>query len=177
MELIDVVNEKDEVIGKKDKALVHADGDWHRASRIWVMNSSNEILLHQRAGNKKILPNFWDTTFGGHVFSGETYGDAARRELKEELGMKNFELFEIKKWVGMPNESSSEKLIVKVFLAKFDGDFNDLDFDKSEISQLRFVKLSEMERIYKTPEERKKFVYMGDFEDVVKTLKAFAKKK
>ena len=79
MELIDVVNEKDEVIGVKDKDLVHRDGDWHRASRIWVLNSKGEVLIHQRAKTKKLLPGLWDTTFGGHVLSGESYEEAAKR--------------------------------------------------------------------------------------------------
>ncbi len=177
MELIDVVNEKDEIIEIKDKDAVHRDGNWHRASRIWAMNSKGEILIHQRAKKKKLCPGLWDTTLGGHVLSGETYEDAAKRELKEELGIKNFKLFEIGKWKGNPNESSPfEKLIVNIFLAKFDDKIEHLEFDKNEISQLRFIKLFELEKIYKNNIERNKFVYMGDFEERIGILKTFAGK-
>jgi len=172
MELIDVVNEKDEVIGIKDKDAVHRDGDLHRTVRIYVINSKGEMLIHKRAASKKLHPGFWDTTVGGHIHSGETYEVAAKRELKEELGIENTKLFEIGKWMGRPNASNPlERLIVKIFLVKFDGIIEDLKFDKKEISQIRLIKISEMDKIIK----KEKFVYTKDFEERVKTLKTFVK--
>lgn len=173
MELIDVVNEKDEVIEIKDKDSAHRDGDLHRVARIYVVNSKGEMLIHKRSENKKLNPGFWDITVGGHVRSGETYEDAAKRELKEELGINNIKFFEIGKWMGNPNKSNPlEKLMVKTFLVKFDGSIEDLEIDKGEISQVKLIKFSEIDKIIK----KEKFVYTGDFEENVKMLKAFVSK-
>lgn len=172
MELIDVVNEKDEVIGVKDKDAVHRDGDLHRIAIIYVINSKGELLIHKRAESKKLHPGFWDITVGGHVHSGETYEDAAKRELREELGINPIKFFEIGKWIGRPNASNPlERLIVKIFLVKFDSNVEALEFDKKEISQIRLIKISEMDKIIK----KEKFVYTKDFEERVKTLKTFVK--
>ncbi len=65
-----------------------------------------------------------------------------------------------------------EKLIVKIFLVKYDGNIEDLDFDKNEISKAKFIKLSELEKISKNNKEKKKFVYLDDLE----ILKSFVKK-
>jgi len=174
MELIDVVNEQDEVIEVKDKDAVHRDGDLHRTAIIYVVSSKGEILVHKRAAAKKLNPSLWDITVGGHVHSGETYEDAARRELEEELGIRNNELIEIGKWMGHPNTSSPlERLMVKIFLAKFDDNAEELTFDKVEISDVKFVKISELEKICENQIERKKFVYMGDFKERLKTIKKF----
>jgi isopentenyl-diphosphate delta-isomerase type 1 len=174
MEVIDVVNERDEVIGVKDKDAVHRDGDFHRAARIYVVNSNGEILVHKRAATKKLNPDLWDVTVGGHVHSGETYEDAAKRELEEELGIRDNGLIEIGKWMGHPNASSPlERLMVKIFLAKFDGNAEELAFDKVEISNVKFVGIPELEKICENKIERKKFVYMGDFKERLKTIKKF----
>jgi len=176
VELIDVVNENDEVIGVKDKDAVHRDGDMHRAAKIYVINSKGEMLIHKRSETKKLNPGLWDITVGGHVRSGETCEDAAQRELKEELGIENTKLFEIGKWTGTPNASSPlEKLMIKIFLVKINGDADDLVFDKAEISQIKFIKLTEMEKLCENNTEKKRFVYTGDFKERVKTLRTFIK--
>jgi len=174
MELIDVVNEQDEVIEVKDKDAVHRDGDLHRAAIIYVVNSSGKVLVHKRAATKKLNPSLWDITVGGHVHSGETYEDAAKRELEEELGIRNNELIEIGKLTGHPNASSPlERLMLKIFLAKFNGNEEELTFDKVEISNVKFVEISELEKIYENQIEREKFVYIGDFKERLKTIKKF----
>lgn len=176
MELIDIVNEKDKVVGVKNKDDVHRDGDLHRASRVYVVNSKGDILIHRRTKTKKLNPGYWDITVGGHVHSGETYENAAKRELKEELGIENVKFFEIGKWMGCPSAASPlERLMVKIFLVKFDGSMEGLIFDKNEISEIKFVKISELEKIYKNDRERGEFVHLGDFEETVKALKAFVK--
>ena len=86
MELLDVVDENDCPIGVKSKGEIHRDGDLHRASQMWIYNDRGEILFQLRSHTKDIFPGMWDVT-GGHVQSGESYLEAAVRELDEELGV------------------------------------------------------------------------------------------
>lgn len=84
----DVVNERDEVIGRERRAAVHARGLWHRAIHVLVYNATGEVFLQKRAMRKDTAPGCWDSSCSGHVDAGEDYDAAATRELGEELGLK-----------------------------------------------------------------------------------------
>jgi isopentenyl-diphosphate delta-isomerase len=46
-----------------------------------------EVYLQKRASNLLFYPGRWSASVTGHVSSGETYLQAAKREVKEELGI------------------------------------------------------------------------------------------
>ncbi len=88
MELIDVLTPDGEPTGiRKPKALVHRDGDWHRAAHIWIATNDGRILLQRRSLQKENHPGLWDVSAAGHVSSGESVVDSAIREVGEELGL------------------------------------------------------------------------------------------
>ena len=86
-EIIDVVNERDEVIACKPRSEVHARGLLHRAVHVLVFNSRGEIFLQKRSLTKDREPSKWDSSSSGHVDSGEEYDVCAVRELREEIGL------------------------------------------------------------------------------------------
>ncbi len=86
-ELLDVVDEQDTVITVKTRGEIHARGLMHRAVHILVFNSNGELFLQKRSMSKDEQPGKWDSSAAGHVDSGETYLDCARREITEELGI------------------------------------------------------------------------------------------
>jgi isopentenyl-diphosphate delta-isomerase type 1 len=86
-EIFDVVNERDEVIGRAPRSEVHARGLLHRAIHVFVFNSRGEILLQKRSMKKDRQPGVWDSSCSGHVDSGEDYDQTAMRELQEEIGL------------------------------------------------------------------------------------------
>lgn len=53
----------------------------------FVRNSKGELWIPRRASNKRIFPLHLDMSVGGHVESGETYEEAFKHELKEELNL------------------------------------------------------------------------------------------
>jgi isopentenyldiphosphate isomerase len=59
----------------------------HRSVHIYVFNRRGEVLLQLRSKDRDIQPGRWDTSEGGHLDAGEEYLQAARRELREELGV------------------------------------------------------------------------------------------
>ena len=87
-DIFDIVNERDEVIGRKPRSEVHARGLLHRAVHVLVFNSRGEIFLQKRSMKKDRQPGVWDSSCSGHVDSGEDYDQTAVRELREEIGLK-----------------------------------------------------------------------------------------
>lgn len=87
-ELLDLVNEKDEMIGTVWKSEAHRDpSKIHREIAIAVFNDLGETLLQRRSLIKSIDPGIWQLSAAGHVGSGEQPDQAAVREAKEEIGI------------------------------------------------------------------------------------------
>jgi isopentenyl-diphosphate delta-isomerase type 1 len=87
MEIFDIVDEQDRVIGQMPRAEVHARGLRHRAVHVWLFNPRGELFVQQRAPGKDTFPGCWDSSASGHVDAGEEYDACAVRELREELGL------------------------------------------------------------------------------------------
>jgi isopentenyl-diphosphate delta-isomerase type 1 len=87
-EIFDVVNERDEVIGKQTRSEVHRLGLMHRATHVLVFNSRGRVFLQKRSMTKDRQPGLWDSSASGHVDSGEDYDACVVRELREELGLQ-----------------------------------------------------------------------------------------
>lgn len=65
----------------------HRAGHWHKAVAIFIINSQGQVLLQKRSASKKLWPDMWDVSAGGHVLAGEFGFQAAIRECQEELGL------------------------------------------------------------------------------------------
>lgn len=85
-EIFDVVNDRDEIIGRNTRAEVHRLGLQHRAVHILVFNARGELFLQKRSLKKDCFPGKWDSSAAGHLDCGEDYDACAIRELREELG-------------------------------------------------------------------------------------------
>src|SRR5258706_661349 len=85
-EIFDIVNERDEVVGRNTRSEVHRLGLKHRAVHVLVFNARGELFLQKRSLEKDCFPGAWDSSASGHLDSGEDYDACARRELFEELG-------------------------------------------------------------------------------------------
>lgn len=87
MELLDILDEKGNKIGIKERDEVHKDGDWHKVAFIFVVNDKGEIILQKRSKDKGSNPNKWTASASGHLAVGDTNIQGARRELEEEIGI------------------------------------------------------------------------------------------
>ena len=87
-EWFDVVNERDEVIRRETRRVVHATGLWHRAVHVLVFNAQGRVFLQKRSMLKDLSPGLWDSSCSGHLDAGEDYDAAAVRELAEEIGVR-----------------------------------------------------------------------------------------
>lgn len=105
-EIIDIVDNNDNIIGKELKSKCHKNKILHRGANIFVFKdkSLKEILLQKRSQTKSSKPNKICTP-GGHLKTGESYLKGAKREFFEEqfnfqINKKLYfeELFKIKKF-------------------------------------------------------------------------------
>ena len=87
-EWFDVVNERDEVVGRETRRVVHATGLWHRAVHVLVFDTAGRVFLQKRSMKKDMSPGLWDSSCSGHLDAGEDYDTAAVRELGEEIGVR-----------------------------------------------------------------------------------------
>jgi isopentenyl-diphosphate delta-isomerase type 1 len=87
-EIFDVVNERDEVVGRQPRSEVHRLGLMHRAVHVLVFNARGQVFLQKRSMAKDRQPGLWDSSASGHVESGEDYDACAVREPREEIGLK-----------------------------------------------------------------------------------------
>ena len=87
-EKVILVDINDQEIGTMEKMEAHRKGLLHRAFSIFIFNSNNELLIHQRAFEKYHSGGLWTNTCCSHPRKGETVIEAANRRLMEEMGMK-----------------------------------------------------------------------------------------
>lgn len=95
-ELVVLVDEYDKEIGTAPKSTVHTfSTPLHRGFSVFVFNSKGELLVTKRADGKKTFPGVWTNTACGHPAPGESAVAAAKRRLKDELGLDVMEVTEV----------------------------------------------------------------------------------
>lgn len=86
--LITIVDKDNKVIGTATRQDAQQKGLLHRIVVVYIFNSQNEIYIQKRSP-KVDSSNLWDHSAAGHVDAKETPINAAKRELKEELGINS----------------------------------------------------------------------------------------
>jgi isopentenyldiphosphate isomerase len=159
MEYLDIVNDKDIIIGKDTRENIFKKGLGHsvRVVNIFLFNSRGELLIPKRSKNKKLFPCRFDFSCGEHVISGEDYGSAAVRGLKEELGLSNIKLLEL----GKLTPKNGANCFMKVFKILYNGKIR---YDHKGIESIKFYSLEEVRKMLnKIPEK-----FKPDFKPVFK---------
>lgn len=119
-EIFPVVDENGIVVGKATRGECHNGSKLlHPVVHLHLFDNQGRLFLQQRPLWKDIQPGKWDTAVGGHVDYGEPIDVALRREVKEELGIENFEPRFLLRYVF---ESEREKELVHVYCTIYSGD-------------------------------------------------------
>ena len=147
-EYFDVLNERGHYLNiKETREKCHKEGLWHKAVAIFVLNSNDEVLLQKRSPNKKMWPNMWDMTAGGHVFSGELGFQAVIRELKEELGI-NLDKTDIT-FIGSALSTNikgelTDNHFNEYYIAQKDIEINELILQEDEVTEAKWMSKDEI---------------------------------
>lgn len=147
-EYFDVLNEKGEYVGKVEtREKCHKEGLWHKAVVVFIINSKEQVLLQKRSVNKKLWPNTWDLTAGGHVLAGEFGFEAIIRECKEELGIE-LNKTEIT-FIGASTSTNLKGDIVnkhfnEYYIANKEVDETKLKLQEEEVSEVKWIDKNEI---------------------------------
>lgn len=166
-ELVDIY---DRITGRKTGKIIsknkaHEEGIWHSAIHIIMLSKDkSKVLLQKRCASKKLYPNMWDITVGGHISAGEDSLVSAKREFKEELGL-DLDYFEFKYLDKVKeefyNNGINSKEFVYVYLVIGDVEVDSLKLQKEEVSAARwfnkreFLELVNEDKIIKHDREFK----------------------
>lgn len=143
-EILDLVDEEDRNIGKASRGECFEKGLLHRASNILIFNSKGEVYLQRRSGQKNMFPHYWDLSSGEHVKLGEDFDEAAKRGLKEELGIKMelevvIPVHHVKGDYGQYHDNE----LVITYKGVFDGE---IPFNKDEIEEIKLFDILQLNK-------------------------------
>ena len=163
MEMLDIVNEHDQVIGQKNRSEVYREHLKNfRVINAFLVNSKNEIWIPRRSDTKKLFPLCLDTSVGGHVSAGESYEEAFKRELQEELNIDSSEIvYTMIAQLNPYTDNLSAFMHVYLINTEKSPDYNTDDFISAA-----WYSIAELEKIIEQGEKTK-----GDLPRLVTILK------
>lgn len=117
----------------------------------FMENSEGKFLMQKRSVQKDGL---WGTT-GGHPKTGEDSLTGMHTEIEEELGL-DINKSELKLITTMQDN----KIICDIYYINKDIDINDITMQESEVAQVKYLTLAEIEDLYKSGEFKKSHYHM-----------------
>ena len=146
MERVILVDENDCPVGTEEKLRAHQDGGrLHRAFSVFIYDRAGRMLLQRRAAEKYHFAGLWSNACCSHPRPSETTLEAARRRLREELGIET-DLREALSYTYHaldPESGLHEHEFVHVLTGKYDGEFNP---DENEVAESRWMEERELKR-------------------------------
>ncbi|MGP8077660.1 MAG: NUDIX hydrolase [Thermoplasmata archaeon] len=116
MEQLYLVDAEDRVVGSVARDRAHAEGLLHRSGMVFLSRADGSVLLQHRSPAKRTFPDRYDASCAFHVAYGESYAEAAGRELVEEVGL-SAPLLQVAKFV---HHDPPEHQVVAVFVGRSD---------------------------------------------------------
>lgn len=135
MEIFDLVDKNDNVIGKASRDECHSDpSKIHRTVHFTLVDrEKKKVFLTQRSFSKQTDPGKL-CFLGEHMLSGETYEEAVKRGAREELGIEVSTFKEVFHNIfTFPNQTE----FVRFFL--IDWNQENINYDKHEIISVEWV--------------------------------------
>jgi isopentenyl-diphosphate Delta-isomerase len=146
-----LVDEDNRAVGAAGKEAVHRAGLLHRAFSIFLVDKAGRILLQQRNPRKYHSGGLWANSCCGHPRPGERTVSAARRRLREELGIDSplrFGFFA--RYRTDLDNGMQENELVYVYFGALRGKAKP---DPAEIANLELASVTEITRlIRRTPD-------------------------
>ena len=142
--LIDVLSDSGLRTGEiLPRTEIHRLGKHHRAVRLYLFNSKNEVLLQRRALTVDNFPGALSISVLGHIDAGEFSSATVRREVEEELGINASQLkidFLFSHFSeAILNETYIDRQFNDIYMTRVDINPKLIQFDRSEVSEVLFV--------------------------------------
>ena len=156
-EILDVVDDRDEVIGQAERDEVHRIGLVCRLAYVCFYTADREVILQKRSDTKKNDPGKLTTTVSGHVASGQDYLEAAVRETAEEAGVEVSSSDLVPMGVVRADYIQGAYLsnaMRGLFAYKFDGNVADLKVEEEDGAGFVSLPIEELEKQLDTEPEK-----------------------
>ncbi len=137
-ETVQIVDEENREIAAVPRHIMREQNLIHRASYILVFNREGQLFVQKRTMDKDVYPGYFDIAAGGVVLAGESYEEAAKRELAEELGVSGVKLNVL---FDQYYEDRDNRVWGRIFSCRHEGPFV---LQKEEVAWGRFMDLAEI---------------------------------
>lgn len=139
-----LVDENDNEAGYLSKAECHdGDGVLHRAFSLFLFDDAGRVLLQQRAGTKRLWPEYWSNSCCSHPRRGESMHIATERRLRDELNTEaQLEYVYKFSYRARFDDAGSENELCHIFVGRLHGDVKP---NEHEIENIRFVSRKELD--------------------------------
>ena len=142
IEIFDIVDESDRVIGQAPRGEIHQQRLRHRAVHVFVFDAEGRLYIQKRSMSKDSFPGRYDSSASGHVDSSESYDAAALRETREEISLE-FLPGKLRKHFSVAACEETSQEFVWVYSAR--GNYQPV-FNPIEIESARFWTVTEIEQ-------------------------------
>ena len=148
-EKFEIINVDDESIEVKDGDEFDYTRDFHKVSLVIPISENGKLILCKRAKDKEPYPDKWVCAVGGKVSSGESFEDAAKRELLEETNLRS-ELTERGSFIYHKEDYTAKFYL---FTTKEHISFSSLVPNKREVQFFKEFDELEVEKMIQEDEE------------------------
>lgn len=139
-----VVDDSDDIIGSATREKLHSGGKLiHRAVHILVIDDKDRILVSKRSKNKDLYKGLYNSSASGHVDLGESYLEAAERELSEELPNVKGKLEYMS---NLLVETVSEREYSTIYICWYQGQ---VEFNEDEVESVEFMSQEKIKELNK----------------------------
>lgn len=166
-ELLDIVDEKDNIIGRDTKENKFRKELISRSVSVFVLDNDKKIIITKRSPKKISFPNRYDLAVCGNLKAGEKYEEGAKREMMEELGIESNIKFLKKIFNEFEEWNLKIKYFTGIFLCYFSGKMQLSD----ELVGVKKLTLGEIEDLIKKDKNLFTPGFISDFISVKDQLK------
>jgi isopentenyl-diphosphate delta-isomerase len=162
MTKLNIVNEDGEIIGEDTRENIHKKGLLHREIHVWFYTPKGEIIFQLRGKNKDTFPNLLDATVGGHVDLGDSFEEAAIREVEEETGLdvkiSDLKLIDrVRKTAKDPVTGMTNNALRMIYAYKYEGEVSKLQVEGEKGQGFEAWSIDKLVKGL-TEEENKRFI-------------------
>lgn len=146
--MVNLADKNDNVIATHLRGTSLKDGRFVMISAVLLFRSNGNIILQKIAPHKR-WGGLWTYSAAGHVDAGEDYETAAKRELKEEMGIEA----DLRKEVAaFPVYRDGKQMAFHHVFAAYSDD--EIYPDESEVAEVKEISLTELKsEIKQNPEQ------------------------
>lgn len=148
MELWDILDKNGQPTGKtvEKKKVCLAKGEYHLVVHIWILGSDGRVLIQRRSFERMLMPGEW-AAIGGSAISGEPAYEAAKRELREEMGIETED-----RDLRLVKRMNRKNSILNVYLLCRDIPISELKLQTEEVCDAKWVHRNKLRQMIKSKE-------------------------